>query len=65
MSDFVLMTPNKNEIYFVLNKVTPITEVPIVDLMYTLEEIENEYNEPLSLYVIIFMTVGSTVVEAL
>ena len=47
---------------FFLSKLPPITDVPIVNFMTTLEEIDNEYNKTFPLWLTIIITVGSTLV---
>ena len=43
MSDFGLTNLTESDFY--LSKLPPMTDVPIVSFMNTLEEIDNEYNE--------------------
>ena len=55
----------KMKLDFFLSKLPPVTDVPIVNFINTLEEIDSEYNKASPLWIIAVITVCSTVVARL
>ena len=50
---------------FILSKLPPITDVPIVDFMDTLKHIDNEYNNNFPLWLSMVFTICSMLVASL
>ena len=62
MSNFKLFNLTKTKSYIILSNLPPITNVPIVNFMQTLDEIDNEYNKLFLPWLLTVITICSTLV---
>ena len=65
MSNFGLNNLIQTKSDFILSKLPPITDVPIVDFMDTLQHIDNEYNNNFPLWLTMVITICSILVSCL